>query len=356
MDGYYLPLTDDQASELRANEAFIRRAALVDAPFMLKGSYVTRQYFHDKRARIPGDLDWVYLEPLADVPAARSVFDAWANAVTNEHVADGVVFENFLKNAFWRSIDYAMAEDFPTVNTDLICYVDGEEVALSIDISFNLGGGQRPVTLRYEPLTGAPFEVPRTVPISLQVSWKIHQTLVRPRFKDLFDLMHLVRHKDFSPRARAQCLQALMDECAADGLKPEKLLCFFNHQLEYLYPPHSFEENWKHWRFRNHSSFSHHHDVVEYEQAHRITDADRLPGLLSQFVEQWSAALTEAGLGASALQELPPPTRARHGGEPSQSDVMTEDTEAEVVDTAPTSSLLERFRAWLGIKKEGNNS
>ena len=47
--------------EMIAHEAFIRRAVEINMPFMLKGSYVTRQYFDKITDRIPNDLDFVYL-------------------------------------------------------------------------------------------------------------------------------------------------------------------------------------------------------------------------------------------------------------------------------------------------------
>lgn len=50
--------------ELLAYEAFIRRASELGLPFMLKGSYVTRQYFTDPALRTPHDLDWVYMLPI----------------------------------------------------------------------------------------------------------------------------------------------------------------------------------------------------------------------------------------------------------------------------------------------------
>src|SRR4028118_2026916 len=85
-----------------AYEAFLRRASEVDLPFMLKGSYVTRQYFADPTERIPNDLDWVYLHPLSDAEEARKVFDHWVTQVTETYERDGVQFQSFRENAFWR--------------------------------------------------------------------------------------------------------------------------------------------------------------------------------------------------------------------------------------------------------------
>jgi hypothetical protein len=127
--------TDVYRIKMLAHEAFIRRAAALDAPFMLKGSYVTRQYFENPTDRIPADLDWNYLGILSNVDDARRTFDAWITAVTESNLDDGVRFRSFKENPFWRMIDYAMSDDFPTVNTDLMCWIDGEKFGFTMDIS-----------------------------------------------------------------------------------------------------------------------------------------------------------------------------------------------------------------------------
>lgn len=154
-----------------ANEAFIRRAAAVAGPFMLKGSFVTRQYFDDPSQRIPNDLDWTYLGKLSGVEQARAVFNDWVIQVTELPMDDGISFRSFRENAFWRMIDYAMDDDFPTVNTDLEYQIaGGEPQQLSLDISFNLPMAVPSVPLWYQPAQGAPFTVSHTTPLSLQVA------------------------------------------------------------------------------------------------------------------------------------------------------------------------------------------
>ena len=59
-------------------------------------------------------------------------------AVTTAYAYDGVTFTPFFQNPFWRDVDYAMSEDFPTTNTDLTCTINGQRVELSVDVSFNL--------------------------------------------------------------------------------------------------------------------------------------------------------------------------------------------------------------------------
>src|SRR4051812_43337845 len=108
-----MKLPEEKIMQMIAYEAFIRRASELNLPFMLKGSYVTRQYFPNPNDRIPNDLDWVYLQSLQDVEDARRKFDNWVIQVTETSQKDGVRFQSFKENAFWRMIDYAMADDFP---------------------------------------------------------------------------------------------------------------------------------------------------------------------------------------------------------------------------------------------------
>ncbi|MBD2576684.1 nucleotidyl transferase AbiEii/AbiGii toxin family protein [Oscillatoria sp. FACHB-1406] len=293
-------LTEQQLIELKAHEAFIRRASQVNFPFMLKGSYVTRQYFFDPNDRIPADLDWVYLHPLNDANTARDVLNEWVTAVTELESNDGVQYRSFKENEFWRRIDYAMADDFPTANTDLLCWVNGVEIEFSLDVSFNLEIEESPIPLIYEPLEGDAFIVPYTVPLSLQVSWKIHQTLVRPRFKDLFDLMYLVRHPDFDEKALTATLQALVNECHVDKVNKEKLEYFFNYKLAKLFVYKTIDETWEDWRNEK-SWYS--------ERAENITNADKIPKELSQFLAEFQAALEGAGLDKTVLAKLPKAAR-----------------------------------------------
>lgn len=292
---------------MEAHEAFIRRASQINLPFMLKGSYVTRQYFQNPTDRIPADLDWVYMETLEDEPTARQKFNEWARLVTELDLEDNVAFRSFKENEFWRSIDYAMADDFPTVNTDLLCFVNGKKIDFCLDISFNLDIEQPPVPLMYKPLSGEPFLIPNTVPISLQVSWKIHQTLIRPRFKDLFDLMHLVQHPAFDKTNLDNALQALINECSVDNVDLEKLKYFLNFEIEKLFPNNLIVEVWNVWR--HNKNIVTYGGGVTYDSGHYSIDVSKLPADLTDFLKQFEACLQPAGLGIHLFENLPKPTR-----------------------------------------------
>jgi hypothetical protein len=292
-------MNPEQKERIRINEAFIRRAALINGAFALKGSYLTRQYFAAPCLRIPADLDWVATEPASSPEQMRAMLDPWVIAVTEMELDDGVRFRSFRDNAFWRMIDYAMDDDFPTVNTDLD--VEGLEIAdLSLDVSFNLNLRPTPIALRYQPLEGAAFALGYTIPLALQVAWKIHQTLVRPRFKDLFDLCHLLRHPAFDAVAREQALAAVREECRIGQVDLGRLDAFLGKRLETLFIGNGMAANWHYFR---HAAAQHDcrpAQILAFDRADAITDVAHLTGDLAQFLDELYAAMEAGGLCRAA--------------------------------------------------------
>ena len=285
--------------EILAYEAFIRRAAELDLPFMLKGSYVTRQYFENPADRIPYDLDWVYMERVENADEAQTLFNDWATRATELWQNDGVVFRSFRENAFWRMIEYAMADDFPTVNTDLLCWVNKEKFEdFSMDVSFNLPMDVPSVPLFYNPLQGEPFIILNTTPLSLQVAWKLHQSLTRLRFKDLFDLLHLLKHPDFDEAARRQTMYALKKECRADNTDITRLQWLVAGNLQPLHPDPTADAGWQYWRHGRKQNDSYYFDYAE--RAEHITNPNALPETLADFQQQIREAFSKAGFNASA--------------------------------------------------------
>ncbi|OPG96680.1 hypothetical protein B2I21_24965 [Chryseobacterium mucoviscidosis] len=206
-------------------EALLKRASLVNSPFVLKGSLLTRQYLENPNVRYVDDIDFLYVGRIETEDQANEIFTDWMIRVTEMDLNDGIVFRSFSENAFWRRIDYAMADDFPTVNTELAFYIDSEprseneyedEDELHLDISFNLDLDEKSVALSYQPMLGEAFVVPHTVPLSIQIAWKLHQTIVRPRFKDLYDLQHLLSNPSYDQQALQETLQTLVNECYID--------------------------------------------------------------------------------------------------------------------------------------------
>ncbi len=233
---------NDETRELIALEALLRRASQLYMPYVLKGSLLTKQYFGNSMIRDVEDIDFLYIEKIKNVEKAHQIFTNWIIRVTELDLDDGVKFRSFRENAFWRGIDYAMADDFPTINTD-IAYVFTDEHKreddyheLSLDISFNLEMDTEPVSLEYKPIFGDKFIVPYTVPLSIQVAWKLHQTIVRPRFKDLYDLKYLLSHSSYDEFALKETLQALVNECSMDkSIKATNIKKVFTSDLSSLY-------------------------------------------------------------------------------------------------------------------------
>ncbi|WP_428224447.1 nucleotidyl transferase AbiEii/AbiGii toxin family protein [Flavobacterium sp.] len=327
--------------ELKAYEAFIRRASEINLPFMLKGSYVTRQYFKNPSDRIPADLDWIYLEPLENEKIAKEKFNEWATLVTELQLDDNIQYRSFRENEFWRMIDYAMADDFPTVNTDLRCTIDGQVLDFTMDISFNLPIEQPPVPIMYTPLEGKPFLIPCTAPISLQVSWKIHQTLVRPRFKDLFDLIHLVQHPSFDSVNLEKSFQALINECIADNVDFNKIKYFLNYDLNKLFPNNKIEEAWKYWRHNNNNYD--YRDILYYERANDITDETKLPSKLNDFITIFKNHMIKAGFDLHLLEKLP--------SKPIKHETTQKETQDKIYQNTSFDKPTSNTSFWTTIKK-----
>jgi hypothetical protein len=212
---------DYRLAHLKAMEAFLRSASLVDAPFMLKGSLVTRQYLKDPSARFAVDLDWVYLEYLDDRNKAENIFSKWLKDIAH---ARGTYGYRFKADEYWAGLDYAMADDFPTISTYVKCYRHDEFLFnLKLDISFNLEILYDPKSLLYRPEGFIPFLIKKTCPLALQVSWKLHQTLARSRVKDFYDLIQLLKHEAFNEEELKKAILALRKECWNDDIPVSKL-------------------------------------------------------------------------------------------------------------------------------------
>lgn len=303
---------DENHLQFLANEALIRRTAMLDFPVMLKGSFLTRQYMPSFEYRKAHDVDFVYLNPLADPEDISSHLNKWLTVVTEMDIYDGVEFMSFAKNTFWRRIDYAMSDDFPTVNTDLRCTVNGQTIyAFQVDVSFNIPVDPAPIPLVYRPFEGEPFWLQYTCPISLQVAWKLHQTLVRPRFKDIYDVIYLAAHADFDPNAVHQCLQAFVNECAADKIDPKGLAKYLNGEevqrldLEerFLVPKRTYL-----WDSPLLSPY-----ITEHEFRYVTDNYVHLPKTMSGIVAIFQKTLIAAGITEATMARLPKPTRTSRG-------------------------------------------
>jgi hypothetical protein len=307
-------LTEEEHLQMRAHEAFIRRAAEIDFPFMLKGSYITRQYMANPFDRYANDLDWVGMETFLDLEDAKSRLDNWVIAVTELFVNDGVKFQSFKENAFWRGVEYAMADDFPTVNTDIMCWVNGKPFSdFSMDVSFNLDLEPGAVPLLYKPLEGEPFTIKNTCPLSLQVSWKLHQTIVRPRYKDIFDLIHLLQHPSFDSIMLNESMQALVNECNADEIDVRRLNWFISEKAvnytRYTETGLSLL-SMDFLALKSEAKDLKGLDTINFDFASWVSPAPP-PTNHSDLLEHFRLVLNNAGFTSELLNHLPKPTRQK---------------------------------------------
>jgi len=312
------PITDYRELLIIATEGFIRRAVATGKPFMLKGSYLTRQYYKDPSMRLPADLDWVYLTPIHSEREAEKIFDTWLQQVLHmdQAAAEGVKQLSIAHEKApwgWGLLEYSIRQDFPTVNTDLSFTVDGwKSEKMRMDISYNIHVDDAPVPLLYQPLRGEPFMIPHTAPLSLQVSWKLHQTVTYARFKDIFDLIHLLEHPSFDAATRQKTVDAFMKECMITEYGPERIILLFTQQLEKLFVNTSdydrdIAASWKYWRHNWDTAFES-GDIVlkyEYEVYQKTTTEEHLPEDLETFKQQFYDALDKAGLTMELIAAHP---------------------------------------------------
>lgn len=285
--------TDYAYATQLAIDGFMRRAAMVGGPFMVKGSVIMRQYLPDPTQRPAEDIDFVYLGE-ADEATAAAIFTDWLTWVTETEIEDGIVFRSFTENVFWRGIDYAMNDDFPTTNTDLLVTVPGSlPFKIGLDISWNLPLTDAPVNLLYRPVEGEPFELTHTVPLSLQISWKLHQTVVRPRQKDLTDLITLLAHPLVTQKVLQKTALAFKAECKKDGIPPRRLGLFVAGKPANwkLLPPSPYFPNYQ--NCVPDSAEAERYDLPEdFRFFNKIEEADTF--LAS--IEQLGEALRKAGI------------------------------------------------------------
>ena len=79
------------------------------------------------------------------------------------------------------------------------------------------------------------FTLPYSVPLAPQIAWKLHQTLVRPRFKDLYDLSYLVQHIQGDANLIEQILEILAAECRRDQIPLRNIRHLFSGNLHDIF-------------------------------------------------------------------------------------------------------------------------
>jgi len=221
-------ITDSNYLNLLIFEGFVRRKSEYNDNFILKGSLVTRQFLSKNRQRNVNDLDFVYEVKTKNDPS--EVFSAWLTQITDTELDDPVSFRSFRENDFWRGIDYEMHDDFPTTNTDLLCKVGDMESTISLDISWNLPLNGEIISINYQTLKGDSFPI-RVVALPLQISWKLHQCIVRPRVKDLLDIIFLLQDNDLTSDMIERVKENLHIECKKDRIAVDRLNIYSSGQI-----------------------------------------------------------------------------------------------------------------------------
>jgi hypothetical protein len=295
-------MNKDYKLYIKACEAFIRRTAKLQEPFILKGSYLSRQFFQNPEYRIPNDLDWIYhhgilKNEVLDREDAKIIFRNWVNKVITLDLQDDIIFEFKNQVDFWEISSYEYYLDFRTLGTALKCSVKGKVLnSFPLEISFNKQLDAAPEPILYKPFQGKPFVVPHVAPLSLQISWKIHQCLIDFRFKDIFDLIHLLKSPILNENILWKMLQALVNECFRSKTPLDNFKYFLRADLRSLSQV-DIDRFWNYWRFDNYS-----------DCAGKITDINLLPTKLFLFERQLEESLEIAGLKGLSLKDLPEPT------------------------------------------------
>ncbi len=301
---------DEARLRILAYEAFIRRAATFQHPFMMKGSYVTRQYFVNQEDRIPRDLDWVYTGGrINDVGKATEIFSSWIQSIITREVpgTENILFKIDLEDEkmIWEAVDYSMSWDKPTISCSYYCLIENQEIYMDeIDISYNVPVEMKPAELTYRPLQGDPFIIRHTVPLPLQIAWKLHQTIVRPRFKDMFDLIHLLQHPSYTPDMAPRILKAMIKECQEGRVAQHEVNKLLTGDLVPLFKGSDIFKDWQTFRF-GYVGKSWDKTLYLSWLSAEITNPDNLPNTFKELREALFEAMQRTGITKDTLHSIP---------------------------------------------------
>ncbi|MGV3597016.1 MAG: nucleotidyl transferase AbiEii/AbiGii toxin family protein [Bacteroidota bacterium] len=353
---------------LVASEAFLRRASTFEHPFVLKGSLLTRQFVAADFERYVEDIDWVYPLPLKSAREAEEVFGNWINKVTKIDVEDRIEFELVelsIAEEAWSLSDYACMDDFPTIKTYLTGVFKTPEadydLVLRLDISFNLELGIPPIQLTYKPLLGEPFIVPRAITLSQQIAWKLHQTITRPRYKDIYDLVYLMPYIGNDRVVKEQILQELVNECIANNNDINQLKWFINDKaMRYAYLKEENKTKTEEYRklkkelANEDKSSSNNSRSFMYQYLYGKTTNE--PILLSQLLAYFQTVLIDNGFTLAMFENLPPYSRKKISfiaSEPPLYETKSNKEENEMVLPAIEKPLtfIEKLKRFFALRK-----
>lgn len=306
--------------KLMAYESFLRRACSFQHPFVLKGGFSLKQYFDESVDRKSEDIDWVYNQRLKNETEARAIFDDWLEKVfAVKFDNDRVSFKRSTDDKFWEMIDYADADDFPTTGTDLIYYVDNNKKNkdyIRVEVSFNIALTVPTVSFTYTPFIQESFEVPAAVSLPVQIGWKLHQSISSPRFKDVFDLIHLLEHPSFNNEARQQAIQELVNECSISGDDIKRLEWYMTDKASAyarLSESRKDSEEFKQKEAELKQAWGWHHFMfISLYDYNEISSKGENPyKSLEQMLGEFKEILNRAGFTTEIFNSLPAPDRQK---------------------------------------------
>ena len=217
-------------------------------PFVIKGSFLTSQYHRDpyKRLLNGGDIDLVYRNRHSNIPVPEkfgygsyhqfireiekllekelvAIFykleEIMARKLNLQERPEFILeFEELGYGGIFRDsgtvalylVNYAADGDFTTVGLEICDCKMSFEIDIAIDMPLHF----QPETILYKTVGGKEVVLENTTPLLYQTAWKMHQILVRPRLKDLDDVIRFLAHIDFKDKNNFQTFfDEIISEC-----------------------------------------------------------------------------------------------------------------------------------------------
>ena len=217
-------------------------------PFVIKGSFLTSQYHSNPYARLlnGGDIDLIYNDQNSNIFTPEKFdWDSYHQFIRGvEKLLRNELIDIFYKleeimtrklnlsarplfileleelgyDKIFRDsrtiglflVNYAADGDFTTVGLEIYdC-----QMCIEIDVAIDLPLHFQPETILYKSMEGKETLLKNATPLLYQTAWKMHQILVRPRLKDLDDMIHFLPHIDFKEKNNFQIFfDEIISEC-----------------------------------------------------------------------------------------------------------------------------------------------
>lgn len=218
-------------------DSFVKRMDYVNKPllnnysqFVIKGSLLTRQYIKDRTKRRVADLDILYVGPEKDPETVNVLFTHWLKSVVSVDLKDDIKIQ-LDQYHYWQRIDYAMDDDFPTTSSSLKANWHHHYISFDIDISWNLPSNFNMVPMDYITENDEVIELKESIPIPVQIAWKLHQTVIRPRMKDVYDIILLLENNTLSKQDLYLLYNVYKDECDHGAVNETDILVFADDKI-----------------------------------------------------------------------------------------------------------------------------